>query len=206
SPWLDDSWFFWLPKGIALDRLGLKDVLFMDNGLYVPFTNPDYPFWWSILMNLDIRFVRGIDMRAVDAQLTFLEIAFVGAVARLLWGRVRTWALALGLLALMVSPEFLREAQGGSADLPLALYLGLLALGAALWLWRGEAYALLLAFTGAAAVLALKLEGWPLVLIVAVTALGFGFRQGRARLLPFAGVMVAALLTAYPWWHWKSHV
>jgi hypothetical protein len=206
SPWLDDSWFFWLPKGLELDRLGLRDVLFRDNGLYVPYTNPDYPFWWSILMNLDTKFVGGIDMRAIDAQLTFMELAFVGSVARLLWGRVRQWALALGLLALVVSPELLREAQGGSADLPLALFLGLLALGAALWLARGEGYALLLAFVAAAAALEIKLEGWALVLIVAAVALAFGLRSGRRRVLAFAGATVVAFVTAYPWWHWKSHV
>ena len=47
SPWLDDAWGIWLPKGIALSYLGLDERLFVPNGVYVHFEVPDYPLWWS---------------------------------------------------------------------------------------------------------------------------------------------------------------
>jgi len=41
SPWLDDSWTFWLPKGIALDHVGLYARVFDGNNSYVQCANPD---------------------------------------------------------------------------------------------------------------------------------------------------------------------
>src|ERR671937_304042 len=143
SPWLDDTWYFWLPKGRAPDVVGLDPRLWRpDPALHMLFGNdyeslwfirPDNPLWWSVLLNLDMRFVGSIDMRAVNGELAFLMIGFVGAAARLLWGRVRLSILLPALLVLLSAPEFLRQAQGGDADVPLAIYLALAIVSVAAW-------------------------------------------------------------------------
>ena len=56
TPWLDDSWAFWLPHGIVLDRLGLDTHLFVPNGTYTTLVGPDYPLAWSVLLDLATRF------------------------------------------------------------------------------------------------------------------------------------------------------
>ena len=140
SPWLDDTWYFWLPKGRALDTVGLDPRLWRpDPSLHMIFGHdyeslyfirPDNPLWWSVVLNLVMRFVGTMDMRAVNGELAFLLVAFVGATARLLWGRIRPWLLLPGLLLLLSAPELLRQTQGGDADVPLAIYLALTVLAA----------------------------------------------------------------------------
>ena len=77
----------------------------------------------------------------------------VGASARLLWGRIRSWLLLPGLLLLLSAPELLRQTQGGDADVPLAIYLALTVLAAVGWLAERSRFALVLAFVfGAAAI------------------------------------------------------
>ena len=80
SAWLDDTWFFWLPKGIALDTLGLDARLFAPNDEYVFFERTDNPYWWSIVLQLDMRFVGDVDLRAAPVQLTLLVAAFVASI------------------------------------------------------------------------------------------------------------------------------
>lgn len=204
SPWLDDVWGIWLPKGVALAELGLDPSLFAPNARYVPFDVLDYPLWWSVLLALDMRFVGEIDVRAVDAQLAILLVAFVGAVARLLWGSVRPWLLAVALLLLAASPELLRHAQGGIADLPLAIYLTLFTLALAGWVARRHGFWLLVAAVSGAASVAIKSEGLPQLLIVAAfVAIVAGLVDARA----IAGIGLAvgiAVLTAVPWLLWRD--
>jgi hypothetical protein len=170
SPWLDDVWGIWLPKGIALGELGLDPRLFAPNARYVSFDVLD----------------------------------FLGAVARLLWGHVRPWVLAVGLLALAASPEVLRHVQGGIADLPLALYLSLFALGLAGWIARRRGFWLLVASVCGAAAVAIKSEGLPQLLAVAVfVAVAAAVVDRRA----LAGIGLAtgiAVLTTVPWLLWRS--
>ncbi len=203
SPWLDDAWGIWLPKGVALSRHGLDPRLFAPNGRYVSFEVPDYPLWWPALSGLAMRFVGSIDVRAMNAQLALLTFAFVGAVARLLWGVVRPWILWTGLLLLVASPEFLRHTQAGMADLPLAIYLSLCALAAVGWLSSGRGFYLLLAFAFAATALEIKTEGMPqlLILLLAATALAGGTRARVARLW---AVAAAAFATFLPWLAWRA--
>jgi hypothetical protein len=204
SPWLDDVWGIWLPKGVALVELGLDPRLFAPDGRYVAFEVLDYPLWWSILLALDLRFVGEIDLRAVDAQLAILFVAFLGALARLLWGYVRPWLLAGTLLLLAASPELLRHTQGGIADLPLALYLALFALGLAGWSAQRRAFWLLVASVAGAAAVAIKSEGLPQLLVVAaVVAIVAAAVEKRA----LAGIGLAAgvaVLTAVPWLVWRG--
>lgn len=204
SPWLDDAWGIWLPKGVVLARAGLDPRLFAPNGTYVHFGVLDYPLWWSVLAGLDVRFVGSIDVRAMNAQLAILAVAFLAAVARLLWGTVRPWLLWPGLLLVAASPEFFRHAQGGMADLPLAIYLALYALACGGWLATGERANLMLAFAGAATALALKSEAVPQVLLVLGVAAVFGAFYARTRVPALIGVSAGAGVTLVPWLVWRA--
>ena len=195
SPWLDDAWGIWLPKGLALWHHGLDQRLFVPNGEFVVFGVPDYPLWWSVVSSLDVQAVGGLDVRVMCAQLALLTIAFVGAVARLLWGYVRPAVLAGSLLLLVLSPELWRHVQGGVADLPLAIYLALGVLAGAVWLKSREAFHLALAGLSLAVALQIKTEALPEV--IALVTVGALF----ARRLALAGIALAA---AAPWIIWRS--
>jgi hypothetical protein len=197
SPWLDDAWGIWLPKGLALWEHGLDERLFVPNGEYVAFGVPDYPLWWSVVTSSSVRatLVDEPDVRAICAQLALLTVSFVGAVARLLWGYVRPGVIAGALLLLVLSPELWRQVQGGVADLPLAIYLATGVLCGALWLRTRSTFHLVLAGFCAAVALQIKSEALPEV--VALVALGALF----ARRLALAGL---ALVFALPWLAWRS--
>lgn len=208
ASWLDDTWSFWLARGVALDRLGLDPGLFASNTTYAHLANPYYPLWWSLVTNLDVRFAGAIDFRALNAQATILVIAFVAAAARLLSGRVRPSILWPGLLLLVAAPGVFRQAQGGGADLPLAFYLTLFVLAASGWLVYRQGFGLLLAFTGAAAAFAMKREGLPLLLIFLVVISLLAGRRRRRSSLGVWAVGGLAFLTSVPWlaWQWAHGV
>jgi hypothetical protein len=203
SAWLDDVWHFWLPRGLAIEQLGLDERLFAPSGL-TGFHNPYYPLLWSLVLSVDAQLVGEIDLRAPSAQLSLLVVAFVAALARLLQGRVRAEALWPGLLLLVSSPALFRQAQAGGADLPLAFFLVLAVGGAAWWLAERVPFALVVLFVGAAGALAAKREGLPqLVLFLAIVAAA-GALSGRRRALPaLAATTAAAALTAVPWLLWQ---
>jgi hypothetical protein len=199
APWLDDVWGIWLPKGLALWHHGLDERLFAPSGVYVPFGVPDYPLWWSVVTSLDVQAVGGLDVRVVCAQLALLTVAFVGAVARLLWDCVRPQVLAGSLLLLVLSPELWRHVQGGVADLPLAIYLALAVLAGARWLQTREPF--LLALAGLAFAVAVQIKTEALVEVAALVVVGALFAR---RFLWLALALVATL----PWlaWRWLHDV
>jgi hypothetical protein len=213
SPWLDDTWYFWLPKGRALDTVGLDAGLWRpDPSLHMVFGNdyeslyfirPDNPLWWSIVLNLVMRFVGTIDMRSVNGELAFLLVGFVGATARLLWGWVRPWLLLPGLLLLLSAPELLRQTQGGDADVPLAIYLALAVLAALGWLAERRGFELLLTFAFAATAIQIKSEGLLELVLFLVILSALAWRARRA-LLPLWGAVLAAFAASVPWLVWRS--
>jgi hypothetical protein len=213
SPWLDDTWYFWLPKGRALDTVGLDPSLWTPDRRFTAsygdgletlrFIRPDNPLWWSILLNAVMRFVGPIDMRAVNGESAFLLVAFLSAALRLLWGRVRSALLLPALLVVFAAPELLRQSQGGAADVPLAIYTALALLCAAGWLVERSGFALFLAFAFSAAAISIKSEGLPeLVLYLGIVSVA-GWRSRRA-LLPLWGAFAAATATTVPWLAWRS--
>jgi hypothetical protein len=200
SPWLDDSWGIWLPKGIALTELGLDDRLFAPNGTHAVFGVLDYPLWWSALTGLGVQVVGDVDVRVMNAQLALLSLAFLGAAARLLWGHVRPWLLAVALLLVAASPEFLRHMQGGLADLPLAIYLSLGGVAGFLWLRAGTRWYLPLTVVFLATAVQIKTEALPEV--AALLAVGLIAGRGCRLRLAIAGAIVLA--AALPWLAWRA--
>ena len=179
SPTLDDVWGFWLPKGIALDRLGLDPQLFLPGSGHLPFDHLDYPLWWSVVLGLSVRLTGSLDLRIVDVELSVLVVAMLAAAARLLASRIRPAALWPCLLLVGVAPELHRQVLGGGADLALAIYLSLFVLCAALWLAEGGLFELALATVFAAAAVQIKTEGAPqLLLFAAVLSLSAGRPAG----------------------------
>jgi hypothetical protein len=203
SPWLDDSWTFWLPKGLALEQVGLDARAFEDNNSSFQFTSPDYPLWWSIITSGAVSFVGEIDLRAVDAQLGLLVAAFFAAAARLLWGLIRPWILWPLLLLLALSPELLHQTQSGGADLPLAVYITLTALTATGWLAsRGSIFLVLTAIFAATAA-NMKIEGAPQLIIFVALPAALLSRRAVGRVSALYGALAAGFVLASPWFVWS---
>jgi 4-amino-4-deoxy-L-arabinose transferase-like glycosyltransferase len=204
GPWLDDSWTMWLPKGLVLDQSGLDPRVFVaENDTYKHFASLNYPLAWSILSNLDVKFAGELDVRAMNAQLGIMSVAFLGAVARMLWGHVRP-VLVLGVLMfLLLCPEFVRQSQSGGADIPLAAILALFVLAAVGWLRSAHPGWLLLIGSFAAAAVAMKAEGAPQTLLFLTVIAAFGGWRRWRRTVVLAAVSVGALLTSLPWTLWK---
>jgi hypothetical protein len=203
SPWLDDVWGFWIPKGMVLGSHGLVTPLWTGSE-GIQFSNPDYPLWWSIVTTTSLRFVGGVDLHAVNAQLAVLVLAFVAAVARLLWGHVRPWVLWTGLALLAAMPELFRQAQGGGADVPLALYLTLFCLTGVMWLLGAGPVALVSAALSAAAAFQIKSEGAPQLVVLALVLSLVALRSGWRRLGWLWGAVGAGAALAAPWFAWRS--
>jgi hypothetical protein len=213
SPWLDDTWYFWLPKGRALDVVGLDPRLWHPNpSLHMVFGHdyeslwfirPDNPLWWSILLDLDVRFVGAVDLRAVNGELALLLVAFAASVARLFWGHVRASALLPVLFVVIAAPEFLRQAQGGDADVPLAIYLALALVAAVGWLALRNGFALALFGVLAAAAIEIKSEGI-LEFVLYLAVLSAAAWRRRAALPALWGCAGAAVATAAPWYLWRA--
>jgi len=204
SPTLDDVWGFWLPKGIALGRLGLDPGLFLPGGAYQPFDHLDYPLWWSIVLGLSARLTGSLDLRIVDVELGVLVVAMLAAAARLLASRIRPAVLWPCLLLISVSPELHRQVLGGGADLALAVYLALFVLCGALWLAEGGLFELALAVVFGAAAVQIKTEGAPQLLLFAAVLSLAGWKVGRRRQLGLWGGVALAFASALPFLAWRQ--
>ena len=212
-PWLDDTWYFWLPKGRALDLTGLDPALWRpdphftasygDGQETLRFIRPDNPLWFSLLLERVVPSGTRFDFRPANVEMAVLLVSFVGATARLLWGRVRPAVLLPALLLVFGAPELLRQAQGGAADVPLAIYLALTLVAAAGWLAERRPVALTLLIVFGSAAVAIKTEGlFELPLFLAILSV-FAWRTGRA-LLPLWGACACAAATTVPWLVWRS--
>jgi hypothetical protein len=202
TPWLDDTWFFWLPKGLLLSSHGLDPRLFSNDTHFDFFARNDNPLWWSVILVLVVKLSGNLDLHAVNVLQVCLFLGFVGAVARLLATRVRSELLWPGLLLLVLAPELLRQLDSGAADLTMAAFMALAALTGALWLARGEVFALVLFVPFAAGAMQGKGEGIPeLLLFVALVSVALG-RSWRRLAWLWAGVG-AGLVAWLPWYWWR---
>jgi hypothetical protein len=204
TPTLDDTWTMWLPKGRVLGSTGFDPRFFVTGTRYLPFASPDHPFWWSLAANTVVTSAGNLDLRAVNAEIAILLGAFVAATVRLLWGHVRSAFLLVGLLLLLLAPELIRQAQGGGADVPLAIFLVLFVLTAARWLVAGEGFGLGLSVAFAGAALTMKKDGAPelLAFLLVLTALWLRPARGRVGVLWLA--VGGALAFASPWVLWMA--
>jgi hypothetical protein len=204
TPWLSDVWTFWLPKGIALDKNGLDPGLWLGHGGVVEFPVPDYPLLWSIVLNLDIRFVGRVDLRAVNVQEAYLLLGFAGTIARLLWGIVRPWILWAGILFSLALPELLRHAQGGAADVPLSFYVTAALVAATAWLLRRWPLALALVGVFSAAAFSIKSESYPDTAIWLVLLTAVAWPLARRPIAAVWGAVAVGALSSAPWLAWKA--
>jgi hypothetical protein len=202
TPWLDDTWFFWLPKGLLLQSHGLDPRLFAPNEHFDFFARDDNPLWWSVVLVLVVKLSGNLDLHAINVLQVCLFLGFVGAAARLLATRVRSELLWPGLLLLVAAPELLRQLDSGAADVTMAAFMALAALSAALWLARGEVFALVLFVPLAAGAMEGKGEGIPeLLLFVVLVSVALGRSRRRLAWL-WAGVGVG-LVAWLPWYAWR---
>jgi hypothetical protein len=204
SPTLDDVWGFWLPKGVALGRLGLDPRLFLPGSAYQPFDHLDYPLWWSIVLGLSERLTGSLDLRIVDVELGVIVVAMLAATARVLASRIRPAVLWPCLLLIVVAPELHRQIIGGGADLALAVYLALFVLCGALWLAEGGLFELALAVVFAAAAVQIKTEGAPQLLLFAAVLSLAGWHAGRRRQAGLWLGVAAAFVSALPFLVWRQ--
>jgi hypothetical protein len=160
--------------------------------------------WWSVVGGLDVAVIGRIDLRALDAQLAVFYIAFAGAAGRLLWGRVRPDILLPAILLAVAAPELVAQTESGGADLPLAFYVALAVLAAALWLQRGELLFLALAFVFAATALNTKDEALGLFAVLLLSGGPFTWAQSPRRFAMLVGAVAAASATLAPWLVWTS--
>ncbi|MEA2211527.1 MAG: hypothetical protein QOF83_1475, partial [Solirubrobacteraceae bacterium] len=204
APWLDDSWTFWIPKGLSLGNLGLDPRMFTPSTHYVGLTHRSYPVFWSITAELAIRFAGHIDLRAVTGELAVLTVAFAGAIVRVLSGRVRPALLWFGVALFLLSPEVAHQTQGGGADLVLGIYLALFVLGAFGWIIERNRGALVLTAAFGSVALATKVEALPEFAICAVVACLAAWHLDRRTWRPLLGAVFAAALSSVPWFVWAQ--
>jgi len=203
SPWLDDTWFFWLPKGLLLQSHGLDARLFAPNHRFDFFARDDNPLWWSIVLGLVVKLSGNLDLHAINVLQWCFAAAFFAAAGRMLATRVRAELLWPGLLLLLGAPEFLRQLQSGAADISMAVFMALAALAAAIWLVEGEAFMLVLFVPLAAGGMQGKGEGIPeLLLFTLLVSLAFGWRRLR-RVAYLWGGFAIAFATWLPWYAWR---
>jgi hypothetical protein len=203
SPWLDDTWFFWLPKGMLLQQHGLDARLFANDPHFEFFSRNDNPLWWSIVLALDVKLSGNLDLHAINVLQWCFAAAFVGAAARLLCTRVRSELLWPGLLLLLAAPELLRQLQSGAADVTMAFFMALALLCGALWLVEAELFSLVLFVPFAAGGIQGKGEGIPeLAFFLVMLSIALGRRRLR-RLAWLWGGFAVAVATWLPWYAWR---
>jgi hypothetical protein len=202
SPWLDDAWTFYLPKGIELSRAGLDQRLFVPNSNFAAFTGPDRPLWWSVIGGLDISAVGHIDLRAINGQMAVLYVAFAAAVTRLLWVHVRRAILLPAVLLALAAPELTAHTQSGGADLPLAFFFALGLLAASLWLTGPEPLLFFVFVVCTATALNTKNEATILVVGFVLVGACFAWAQTGRRYLILIGGAALGFATLAPWLAW----
>jgi hypothetical protein len=189
-----DVWNFWLPKAKTIFYFGGLDT---GVGGFTSQTSPDYPPLLPALEATAFRFVGGTDALALPLAHWVVAVAFFGALAGLLAGRVRPAILwpALALLAFM--PMVGRLIGSSLADEPLALLVALAGVCGVASLEEREWRLGLLAGVFLVAATLTKNEGLMLAVVLAV-ALALAARSRRAWLTGAA--LAAAALAAFLVW------
>lgn len=193
-----DAQAFWIPKAAAIVfQGGIKGGAVGWPG----FANPDYPPLAPVQDAIAFRFMGRVAPAGLPLQHWVIAVAFLGAVAGLLAGRVRPLLLWPGLALLALMPSFGDLVGSSLGDEPLALLLALAGVCGALWLLDRDARYLVVCGICTSAAAITKVEGLPGALLVALLLLAATrFRPWR-QLLPLVAVPVFVDL---PWRHWLS--
>lgn len=193
-----DTWAFWLPKAMSAVYF---DGLDTGPGGFTSFANPDYPPLKPAIDAAVFRFLGDVDPGALAVQNWIVAVAFFGAVAALLAGRVRPAILWPSLALLALLPDFGLLVASTLADESIALLFALAGVCGALWLVEQEVrFVALAAFFLATAAL-VKNEGLVLALVVFVLlALVTRVRPWR-QLLVLAALPILAIV---PWRLWMN--
>lgn len=196
-----DAWAQWTPKAQAL---------FLDNGLNTHILaneafrgwHLDYPLLVPSIEAFGFRFM-GIDVRVLHFQHWLLLAGFAAAFVEIVRPRVRPVFVWAALLALLASPRLEGETLAATADVPLAVFVGLAGIVALIWITDSDVVALRLLALFAAACFAVKVEGAYLVVILFIATIA-AVARSRRRAVMTATAAAFALLGIVPWRIWVA--
>jgi hypothetical protein len=204
SPWLDDTWFRWLPRGLQVQRLGADAHVLAAGHGYYGYAEGSYPLWWSILIALSVGTTGSVNLHAVCGELALFSIATVVAVARMLWGRVDPALLWPSLLLLVAAPQFENQTQSGGADLVVAGYVALFVVAAWLWVEERRPLWVALAFVFGVGAVQVKKEGISHIVLCAVVLTVYAWLHDRRSATALGALSAGALVTIVPWRAWAA--
>jgi hypothetical protein len=200
-----DAWTIWARKTQVLTEHNSLWLPFFKNPVY-GFAHLDYPLQVPIFEAIHSRVAGSFDTQALIGHLWLLLLAFIWAAAYLahVFGRVRPIVWAPVLLLVATAPAVWQQSSG-NADLPMAMFVCIGVLAAAIWLRDGDRRILMLAAVMLATAANTKNEG---TAAAAATFIALGlvtliWKQER-RAFVFAGgfIVVFGIL---PWRLWLSH-
>lgn len=197
-----DAWSQWIPKGRALVVVNGLDPHVLGSLAYRSW-HLDYPLLVPSLEAFAFRFI-GFDYRVVHLQQWFFLFGFAAAFVELIRPRVRPLFMWAGLLAILWSPRVGNELLAANADLALGVFIGLAGIAAFVWITESEPVSLRLLALFAAAALATKVEGLPLIGIIFVLTVAYLARRSRRSALLTVAAGAVALIGTVPWRIWVA--
>lgn len=192
----NDGWALWGMRARALYDFGHPVAPVFTQS---PYPALQYPLLLPELEAIDSRFMATFDGTLLHLQLAGLAIGFVGAAWTLFRHHAPSLLLAGSLLAVVTAPSFFDQLQTNSADVPLAMMIGLGVAALAAWLRSGESGLLPAAVLFLAAGALTKNEGELFVAAAYLTALAVARRDQRRSLIR---AVLASIALVLPWHLW----
>jgi hypothetical protein len=202
SQW--DEFAMWSKKAIFLFDYSHLDPTFFAGGAYVHM-HPEYPILLPLLEAFVFKGMGTPAARPMHVEFVVLLVAFLWAVAFLVWRRRPTLAWVPVLLGIAISPWIWDQLLTGYADLPLTFLLGTGVLTLGLWLEDQRPQWLILAVVLLAGAANTKMEGLvaSLAALLIAVAVRLVLRQGRPAIHAVLA-LVALGVTVLPWRLWTS--
>lgn len=197
-----DAWSIWARKAQMLTEHDSLVDGFWTSSSY-SWAHLDYPIQLPVWEALHFRAAGEFDTQALLRHIWLLLVAFVGAVAYLMRGRVRPLVWAPPLLLAAVAPGIWEQLLTGYADVPMALFACLGAISLALWLSEGDGRFLALGAIMLAAAANLKNEGLMAAAALLLVAASIAARR-RSHLPELVAAAGAVVLAVLPWRAWIS--
>jgi hypothetical protein len=193
-----DSWAFWMPKAKSLYFFGDLEADFLTS---LPQLG-SYPPGLATIQAGAFHAMGSADTTSLHVQYWFFAVAFVGAVAGLLAGRVRQAILYPVLLAFLVSQSLVERITTAYADVPLGYLVGVAALLVALWIEEGKRWQLAAATILLSGAMLTKREGLLLAACVLFAAFVATWADRRERWRPLLIAVLAVVALTIPWRVW----